>query len=84
MDEDGNERWRRNLAAPVQQVMAADLDGDAKVVAGCEDGSVWVLGRDGAPVASHRTDGSIHVLAADGRGHLILGGSGGTLSAMGL
>ncbi len=84
LDEQGKERWRRNLGAPVQQVLVAELEGDAKTVAACEDGSVWVLDGDGAPVAKHRTGGAVHVLAADGRGHLILGGSDGTLSVMGL
>ena len=83
LDEHGTERWRRNLGAPVQQVMVADLNGSANIVAGCEDGAVWVLDGEGATVASHSANGVIHVLAADDRGHLMLGGSDGTLSVLG-
>ena len=82
LDEHGKERWRRNLGAPVHQVIVAELEGDVKIAAACEDGSVWVLDGNGAPVASHRTGGAIHVLAEDGRGHLILCGSDGTLSLL--
>ena len=82
LDEHGKERWRRNLGAPVQQVMVNDLDGDAKIVAGCEDGSVWVLDGDSAAVACDRADCAVRVLAADGRGHLILGRSDGALSVV--
>ena len=82
LDENGTERWRRNLGAPVEQVMVGDLNGGAKIVAGCEDGTVWVLDVEGTPVARQRAGGSVHVLAADGRGHLVLGGSDGTLSVM--
>ena len=82
LDEHGTERWRRNLGAPVRQVMVGDLNGGAKIVAGCDDGTVWVLDGEGTPIASHRAGGAVHVLAADGRGHLVLGGSDGTLSVM--
>lgn len=84
LDEHGNERWRRNLGAPVQQVMEADLDGGAKVVARCEDGSVWVLEGDGRTLALHRTESKIHAMTAHGEGRLLIGCSDGTLSVMGL
>ena len=82
LNEHGKERWRRNLGAPVQQVMVTHLDGDVKIVAGCEDSSVWVLDGDGAAVACDRADCAVSVLAADGRGHLILGRSDGALSVV--
>ena len=84
LDEYGTERWRRNLGAPVQHLMVSDMNGGAKIVAGCEDGAVWVLDAEGTPIASHQAGGAVHVLAADGRGHLVLGGSDGTLSVMGV
>ena len=83
LDEQGTERWRRNLGAPVQQVMVADLNGSAYIVASCEDGTMWVLDGYGATVASHSANGAIHVLAADDRGHLMLGGADGTLTVLG-
>ncbi len=84
LDENGTERWRRNLRAPVEQVVVGDLNGDAKIAAGCEGGTVWVLDGEGALVASHRAQGAVHALAADGRGHLMLGGADGTLSVLGV
>ncbi|MCY3766539.1 MAG: hypothetical protein OXH06_14065 [Gemmatimonadetes bacterium] len=82
LDEHGKERWRRNLAAPVQQVMVAERDGDAKIAAGCEDGSVWVLDGDGRTLGLHRAESEIHTLTAHEESRLLIGCSDGTLSLL--
>lgn len=84
LDENGKERWRRNLGAPVQEVMAAGLDGDAKIAAGCEDGSVWVVDGNGRTLGLHRAESEIHTLTAHEESRLLIGCSDGTLSLLGV
>ena len=85
-DENGDERWRRNLEAPVRRLFAADVnrDGAPEIVAGCEDGSIWILNGEGRTLALHRTGSKIHALTPHDDGRLLLGSSDGTLSMLGL
>ena len=64
--------------------MAAGLDGDAKIAAGCEDGSVWVLDGDGRTLGLHRAESEIHTLTAHEESRLLIGCSDGTLSLLGV
>jgi hypothetical protein len=84
--EDGTERWRRNLQAPVRRLLAVDVnqDGCPEIVAGCDDGSVWVLDGEGNTLGVHRTEAKLHGLASDGEGRLLLGSSDGKLTVLGL
>ncbi len=81
---DGARIWRRDLGEPVSALAPADLDADGaeEFCAGTEDGHVFVLNRDGKPVASWTAEGAVRKMCPVPGGIAVMTSDGVTVLKM--
>ncbi len=83
---DGTRLWRTDVGEPIRSMTQTDMDGDgrAEIIVGTEDGHVIALNREGKPIASWSTTGSVDKLIAIDQGRVVASTSTSRIVVLGM